>query len=46
MSGRRVAWPMIGAVTAAIGASACCLIPAALAIAAVEAAGFRAEVAP
>lgn len=45
-SSRRVALPMVGAVTAAIAASACCLIPAALALVGVSGAGFAASVAP
>ncbi len=43
---RRVALPMIGAVTAAIAASACCLVPAILAIVGVSGAGFGAAFAP
>jgi mercuric ion transport protein len=43
---RRIALPMIGAVTAAIAASACCLVPAALAIVGVSGAGFAARFAP
>lgn len=42
----RVALPMIGAVTAAIAASACCLVPAALAVVGVSGAGFAARFAP
>jgi copper chaperone CopZ len=42
----RVALPMVGAVTAAIAASACCLIPAALALVGVSGAGFAAKFAP
>lgn len=42
----RVALPMVGAVTAAIAASACCLIPAALALLGVSGAGFAARFAP
>ena len=45
-SARRVALPMIGAVTAAIAASACCLVPAALALLGVSGAGFAARFAP
>lgn len=39
----RIALPMIGAVTAAIAASACCLVPAVLAVAGVSSVGFAAE---
>jgi len=42
----RVAWPMIGAITAAIAASACCVIPAALALVGVSGVGFAARLAP
>lgn len=42
----RIALPMIGAVTAAIAASACCLVPAALAVVGVSGAGFAARFAP
>ena len=42
----RVALPMVGAVTAAIAASACCLIPAALALLGISGAGFAAKFAP
>jgi mercuric ion transport protein len=42
----RVALPMIGAVTAAIAASACCLVPAVLAIVGVSGAGFASRFAP
>ena len=45
-SSRRVALPMIGAVTAAIAASACCLVPAALAVLGMSGAGFAARFAP
>ncbi|MGE0548837.1 MAG: mercuric transporter MerT family protein [Kofleriaceae bacterium] len=45
-TGGRVALPMVGAVTAAIAASACCLIPAALALIGVSGAGFAARFAP
>lgn len=45
-SRRGVALPMIGAVTAAIAASACCLIPAVLAIIGVSGAGLGASLAP
>jgi mercuric ion transport protein len=41
-----VALPMIGAVTAAIAASACCLVPAALAVVGVSGAGFAARFTP
>lgn len=44
--GRRIALPMIGAVTAAIAASACCVVPAALALLGVSGAGFGASFAP
>ncbi len=42
----RIALPMVGAVTAAIAASACCLLPAALAVVGVSGAGFAARFAP
>ena len=42
----RVALPMIGAVTAAIAASACCLVPAVLAVIGVSGAGFASRFAP
>lgn len=42
----RVALPMIGAVTAAIAASACCLVPAVLAVVGVSGAGFATRFAP
>lgn len=42
----RVALPMIGAVTAAIAASACCLVPAVLAVVGVSGAGFASRFAP
>lgn len=45
-SNGRVALPMVGAVTAAIAASACCLLPAALALVGVSGAGFAAKFAP
>jgi len=43
---KRVTLPMIGAVTAAIAASACCLIPAALALVGVSGVGFASRFAP
>lgn len=43
---RRIAVPMIGAVTAAIAASACCLVPAVLAIVGVSSVGFASRFAP
>jgi mercuric ion transport protein len=43
---RRVALPMIGAVTTAIAASACCLVPAALAAIGVSGVGFASRFAP
>lgn len=43
---KRVALPMIGAVTAAIAASACCLVPAALAVVGLSGAGFASRFAP
>jgi copper chaperone CopZ len=43
---KRVALPMIGAVTAAIAASACCLIPAVLAVVGLSGAGFASRFAP
>jgi len=42
----RVALPMIGAVTAAVAASACCLVPAALTVVGVSSAGFASRFAP
>ena len=42
----RIALPMIGAVTAAIAASACCLVPAVLAVVGVSGAGFASRFAP
>lgn len=42
----RVAWPVVGAITAAIAASACCLIPAVLAIVGVSGVGFASKLAP
>ena len=42
----RVALPMIGAVTAAIAASACCLVPAVLAAIGLSGVGFAARFAP
>lgn len=42
----RIALPMIGAMTAAIAASACCLVPAVLAIVGISSAGFAARFAP
>jgi copper chaperone CopZ len=42
----RLALPMVGAVTAAIAASACCLIPAALTVVGVSGVGFASKVAP
>ena len=43
---RGVALPMVGAVTAAIAASACCLLPAVLAIIGLSGAGIGASLAP
>lgn len=42
----RVALPVVGALTAAIAASACCLLPAVLAMVGVSGAGFAAKFAP
>jgi len=42
----RVAFPLIGAVSAAIAASACCLVPAVLAVVGVSGAGFASRFAP
>ncbi len=42
----RVALPMVGAAIAAIAASACCLLPAALALLGISGAGFAARFAP
>ena len=45
-TGGRIALPIVGALTAAIAASACCLLPAALAMVGVSGAGFAAKFAP
>jgi mercuric ion transport protein len=45
-SGRGIALPVFGALSAAIAASACCLLPAALAMIGVSGAGFAARFAP
>ncbi len=45
-SGGRITLPVVGALTAAIAASACCLLPAALAMVGVSGAGFAAKFAP
>jgi copper chaperone CopZ len=45
-NGPRVAIPIVGAVTAAVAASACCLIPCVLAIVGVSGAGVAARIAP
>ncbi len=45
-SSGRVALPMVGAITAAVAASACCLVPAALALLGVSGIGFAARFAP
>lgn len=45
-NGRRIALPVIGAVTAAFAASACCLGPAILALLGVSGVGFAARFAP
>lgn len=45
-SSGHVAFPIIGAVTAAIAASACCLLPALLALLGVSSAGFATKLAP
>ena len=45
-TGKPVALPIIGAVTAAIAASACCLVPAVLAIVGVSGVGFASSIAP
>lgn len=45
-SNARVALPMIGAVTTAIAASACCLVPAVLALLGVSGVGFASRFAP
>jgi mercuric ion transport protein len=42
----KVALPVVGALTAAIAASACCLVPAALAMVGASGAGFAAKFAP
>lgn len=44
--GGRIALPVVGALTAAIAASACCLLPAALALIGVSGAGFAAKFVP
>lgn len=46
LDGKRVALPMIGAVAASIAASACCLVPAALAGVGVSGFGFASRFAP
>lgn len=45
-NGARLALPLVGAVTAAIAASACCLVPAVLAIVGMSGAGFASRFAP
>jgi copper chaperone CopZ len=45
-SRRRIALPLAGALAAAVAASACCLVPAALAVVGVSGAGFAASFAP
>jgi copper chaperone CopZ len=45
-AGPPVAMPMVGAVAAAIAASACCLVPAVLAVVGVSGVGFAASLAP
>jgi len=42
----RAALPMLGAITAALAASACCLVPAVLAVVGLSGAGFGAALAP
>lgn len=46
MNRARVTLPVVGAITAAIAASACCLVPAALAILGVSGVGFASKLAP
>lgn len=46
MSGGRVTWPVVGAISAAVAASACCLVPAALALLGVSGVGFASKLAP
>jgi copper chaperone CopZ len=43
---RRAAWAMLGAVSAALAASACCLVPTILAVIGLSGAGFGAALAP
>ena len=43
---RRERWPLVGAVFAAIAASACCIVPAVLAIVGVSGAGIASTLAP
>jgi mercuric ion transport protein len=45
-SGSRAALPMVGAVAAAMAASACCVVPAGLALVGLSGAGFGAALAP
>lgn len=45
-TGVRVALPMLGAITAALAASACCLVPAVLAVVGLSGAGGGAALAP
>ncbi len=45
-SSGRAALPMLGAITAALAASACCLVPAVLAVVGLSGAGFGAALAP
>ena len=46
MNKARVTWPVVGAITAAIAASACCLVPAVLALLGVSGIGFASKLAP
>lgn len=46
MNGRRVTLPVVGAIAAAIAASACCLVPTVLAMLGVSGVGFASKLAP
>lgn len=46
MNNGRVTWPVVGAISAAVAASACCLVPAVLAILGVSGVGFASKLAP
>lgn len=46
MNSGRVTWPVVGAISAAVAASACCLVPAVLALLGVSGVGFASRLAP